>query len=179
MEFTINKGFSLILAADQKYGIGKEGQLPWPMLKKDMEFFVKVTTEQHSEDKIARPMFFQSEEEFEFSELPETNMKNAVVMGSKTWHSIPKKRRPFKNRINVVLTRDIQTFRNGLSVEDQTDPDVLVFDDMQTMFQELDSSPKVREIVVIGGAAITKECLSSFTESLKYIIFTRVNSTFD
>jgi dihydrofolate reductase len=31
---------------------------------------------------------------------------NAIVMGRKTWESIPLERRPLKNRLNVVLTRD-------------------------------------------------------------------------
>ena len=32
--------------------------------------------------------------------------KNAVIMGRKTWESIPASKRPLANRINVVLTRN-------------------------------------------------------------------------
>lgn len=46
------------------------------------------------------------------SKLPETTnieytfSQNFVVMGRKTWYSIPSKNRPLQNRINIVLTND-------------------------------------------------------------------------
>ncbi|VDP41668.1 unnamed protein product [Soboliphyme baturini] len=30
--------------------------------------------------------------------------RNAVIMGRKTWDSIPEARRPLKNRVNIVIT---------------------------------------------------------------------------
>ena len=33
-----------------------------------------------------------------------SNKINAVIMGRKTWESIPKKFRPLQNRINIILT---------------------------------------------------------------------------
>ena len=36
-----------------------------------------------------------------------TNQKlNAVVMGRKTWESIPESKRPLPNRLNVILTNN-------------------------------------------------------------------------
>ncbi len=32
-------------------------------------------------------------------------MRNAVVMGRRTWESIPEKNRPLNNRLNIVLSR--------------------------------------------------------------------------
>lgn len=32
------------------------------------------------------------------------NKRNVVLMGRRTWESIPKENRPLKNRINIVLT---------------------------------------------------------------------------
>lgn len=46
-----------------------------------MKFMVKMTTETENSDK-----------------------QNAVLMGRKTWESIPAKSRPLKNRYNIVLS---------------------------------------------------------------------------
>ena len=40
------------------------------------------------------------------SQVNEPGTKNAVVMGCKTWESIPAKFRPLPGRVNVVLSRD-------------------------------------------------------------------------
>lgn len=67
-----------IVAADDRGGIGLNGKLPWH-LPGDMKHFRDITTGTGG---------------------------NAVVMGRKTWESIPEKYRPLPGRINVVLTRD-------------------------------------------------------------------------
>lgn len=61
-------------------GIGHKGGLPWKMAK-EMAFFRRVTS-RAAEGKT-----------------------NAVVMGRKTWESIPPRFRPLSGRHNVVLTR--------------------------------------------------------------------------
>jgi dihydrofolate reductase len=40
----------------------------------------------------------------------ETTTGHAVLMGRKTWDSIPPKFRPLPNRLNIVVTRDLLTF---------------------------------------------------------------------
>lgn len=41
--------------------------------------------------------------------------KNVVVMGRRTWYSLPQKSRPLKNRLNIVLTNDKELYKkNGL-----------------------------------------------------------------
>lgn len=72
--------FSLIAAADEKRGIGKNGRLPWDAaLTRDLKFFHDTT-------------------------LGDGN--NAVIMGRTTWETIPENRRPLLGRLNIVLTRN-------------------------------------------------------------------------
>jgi len=82
----------LVVAADEARGIGKDGGLPWK-LPGDMAFFRRLTTGEGD---------------------------NAVVMGRKTWDSIPSRFRPLKRRRNIVLTRD-GTRRFGDDVITATD----------------------------------------------------------
>jgi dihydrofolate reductase/thymidylate synthase len=70
----------VIVAATLDGGIGKDGQLPWN-LPTDMAFFRSKTLE------TINP-----------------TLQNAVIMGRKTWASIPEKHRPFRKRLNVVLS---------------------------------------------------------------------------
>lgn len=72
---------TLIVAATNKMGIGKAGDLPWTGLKKEMSFFSRVT-------RAAAP-----------------GTINAVIMGRNTWESIPPRFRPLKERRNIILSR--------------------------------------------------------------------------
>jgi dihydrofolate reductase/thymidylate synthase len=68
-----------------KLAIGRHNSLII-RLKEDMDFFKNITSNSlDSESKLD---------------------KNVVLMGRKTWFSIPRKNRPLKNRINLVLTND-------------------------------------------------------------------------
>jgi len=66
-----------------RLGIGLKGTLPWPRIKADMSFFARVTS---------RP--------------PVKGTTNAIIMGRKTYDSVPKHLRPLGKRISVVITRD-------------------------------------------------------------------------
>ena len=73
------RSFAIVVALDDKQGIGKANALPW-RLARDMQRFKDVT--------IPAP----------------AGRQNAVVMGRKTWDSLPPKYRPLPGRLNVVLT---------------------------------------------------------------------------
>ena len=54
-----------------------------------------------------------------------------------------------------------------------------MYDNVKTMMEELEANPAVREIVVIGGASVTEILLKDFSDTLKYIIYTRVIGRFN
>jgi dihydrofolate reductase len=85
---------TLILAATPSLGIGKNGTLPWPQLRKEMGYFARVT-------KRTPPATSSTEGE------DGSRKMNAVVMGRKTWDSIPARFRPLKGRVNVVVSRSV------------------------------------------------------------------------
>jgi dihydrofolate reductase len=75
----------------------------------------------------------------------ETTTGHAVVMGRKTWHTIGK---PLKNRLNLVLSRD-------LTIEPQES--LLVFTDIESVISF--SSSLTTDLFVIGGGQIYEALL--------------------
>lgn len=69
----------IIVAATKEGGIGVGGRLPW-RLRTDMDFFRDTTTR------------------------AEPGKRNAVIMGRKTWESLPPRYRPLPNRLNIVVS---------------------------------------------------------------------------
>src|SRR3989338_1802540 len=90
--------FNIVVAMDQNRGIGLDGKLPWH-LKCDLRHFKEITTK--TRDK---------------------NKRNAVIMGRKTWDSLPVRFRPLPDRVNVVITRNTSLeFPQGVSRADRLD----------------------------------------------------------
>ncbi|EFQ99196.1 dihydrofolate reductase [Nannizzia gypsea CBS 118893] len=79
----------------RKLGIGKGGTLPWPRIKTDMSFFARITTRPP-----ATPTASGS------GPASASPAINAVIMGRKTYDSIPTRFRPLPKRLNVIITRD-------------------------------------------------------------------------
>lgn len=124
---------SLIVAAMQPdLGIGAGGKLPW-RLKQEIKYFRDVTSN-------AGP-----------------DAINAVIMGRKTWESIPPKFRPLPNRLNVVLSRSYtNTAKDG----------VYYYNSLHSVMDALEKSNwtyenrQIRRIFVIGGAQIYNSMIS-------------------
>lgn len=70
---------TIIVAATRNNGIGQGSRLPW-RLPQEMAYFAKIT-----------------------KQAPNGYI-NALIMGRKTWESIPKKNRPLIDRVNIVIT---------------------------------------------------------------------------
>jgi dihydrofolate reductase len=69
---------AMIVAMDEEGCIGIQGELPW-RLKSDM---------------------------LRFKTLTEGDGFNSVIMGRKTWDSLPDSFRPLPDRVNIVMSRD-------------------------------------------------------------------------
>lgn len=120
--------FQIVVALCDDNGIGREGKLPWA-IEADMKHFRKLTSVVHDPSK-----------------------HNAVIMGRKTWESIPQNFRPLKNRLNIVLTRQP---RDLSSV-------VIQSPSLEAALQTLSEPPlnsSVENVFVIGGSEVYREAL--------------------
>jgi dihydrofolate reductase/thymidylate synthase len=120
--------YQVIVAATPDMGIGKDGKLPWK-LPSDLKFFKDITVSASDPGK-----------------------KNAILMGRKTWESIPVEHRPLPGRLNVVLTRsgsfDIATAEN-----------VVICGSMTSALELLAAPPyclSIEKVFVIGGGQILR-----------------------
>ena len=84
-----------------------------------------------------------------FKKMTENNI---VVMGRKTFDSLPSANRPLKNRINIVLTSTPEKYEDN---EDKT----LFFSNEENVFriiQEALVAAKEKKVFIIGGSDIYK-----------------------
>ncbi|KAL5073624.1 hypothetical protein RYX36_012608 [Vicia faba] len=129
----LQRTYQVVVAATKDMGIGKDGKLPW-RLPTDLKFFKEITMTTN-----------------------ESGKKNAVVMGRKTWESIPFQFRPLPGRLNVVLTRsgsfDVKAAEN-----------VVICGSMSSALELLAASPyctSIEKIFVIGGGEIFRDALNA------------------
>jgi len=119
----------IIVAIDKKSGIGKDGGLPWH-LTGDLKYFREITCTTQSPKK-----------------------KNIVLMGRKTWDSIPKDFRPLNERINIVLThnKSLDVPEGVLKAES--------FEQVLTMTKSEQLKNIIETAFVIGGQQVYEEAL--------------------
>lgn len=133
--------FKIIVACDSKQGIGLNGTIPW-IIKDDMKHFKEIT-----------------------SKVPEDNYFkyiNMVVMGRKTWDSLPAKYKPLPNRINVIITT-----KNSEEIEHHDNNLVHVVSDFEQIFDIMntgikdDKSIRINDVFIIGGQSIYEKAIKS------------------
>lgn len=139
-----------IVAVCPNMGIGNNGNFPWHPIRLSKEFkhFQRMTSTPSVEGKC-----------------------NAVIMGRKTWHSIPEKNRPLKNRINIVLSRELKEVPVGAHY---LAPDL---DSALALLDSSDLQDKVDLVWIIGGSALYKEALESPASHRLFV--TRILQDFD
>lgn len=127
-------------------GIGLKGGLPWPHLKDDMALFSKRTTGAG---------------------------KNAVLMGKNTWLSIPERRRPLKNRTNIIISRNTELQSHSHS----TSTSCHVFSSIYDALAHCETA-KYDELWIVGGGGIYNEFLNAHYDKVHraYITYVCTNS---
>lgn len=135
--------FDMVVAADEAGGIGNRGELPWK-LPKDVAFFQRIT-----------------------SECDQAGRQNVVIMGRKTWDTIPLRFRPLARRLNVVLTR-----QRAYHAEK-----ALVAQDLDEALGLVRGRDDVARVFVIGGGEIYR--LGAEHAACRRVYLTRVEGTFD
>lgn len=119
--------FKMIVALCRGGGIGLDGTLPWPKLERDLRFFSQMTRS---------------------SEFP---YNTAVVMGRKTWESIPANFKPLPFRDNIVISA-----MNNFDTEEHK-PGVTFIKTLSDVHKYADNYDVVW---FIGGASIYEQILT-------------------
>ena len=135
--------FDVVVAADASWGIGKGGALPWPKLTGDLQHFRKITSDRRDE-----------------------SLRNAIVMGRKTWESAEVARKPLPRRLNIVVSRGELALPEGV-VGARGLNEALAVD------REHD---RVESVFVVGGAQLYREALEH--AALRYVYLTRVQGDY-
>ncbi|KAK1781727.1 dihydrofolate reductase-like domain-containing protein [Copromyces sp. CBS 386.78] len=151
---------TLVLAATRDMGIGLNGGLPWTGLKKEMAYFARVTKRLPGQ-------------------LTGTKALNAVIMGRKTWDSIPPKFRPLKGRLNIVISRSVTSVPSASEKLESDEGPVMASSLEQAinyLRQQQQREHKVGKVFVIGGGQIYGAALVLPKEVSKRILLTRVLS---
>lgn len=135
--------FSIIAAVDSNWGLSKQGILPWSNTFagiEDMKFFRSVTKKAGT----------------------------AVIMGRKTWDSLPHK--PLPKRINIVISRSSNTAQFPVAAKS--------LDEALKYCAELDAQRRGRgqkplRVFVIGGREIYTRAL--FSPYLTTVLITQIH----
>lgn len=123
----------IVACLQPEMGIGFRGGLPW-RLPSEMKYFRQVT-----------------------SLTKDPNKKNALIMGRKTWESIPPKFRPLPNRMNVIISR---SFKDDF-VHDK-ERSIVQSNLLANAIMNLESNFKehLERIYVIGGGEVYSQIFS-------------------
>lgn len=93
--------------------------------------------------------------------------KNCCIIGKNTYLSIPKKFRPLKDRLNIVLTHNIEQFKKEFN-----DELVILFSSLENALEYLKPKENIENVFVIGGAQVYKEAIENV--NCKKIYLTKI-----
>lgn len=128
-----------------------------------MKFSLIVAIGQHREIGANNDLLWHLPKDMQF--FKSTTLHHAVIMGRKSWESIPDQFRPLPDRMNFVLTRDPNYRAEG----------AIVIHDLK----EVEKHLAVKELTafIIGGAEIYRLALEN--EDVNELFITHVQATFE
>lgn len=135
--------FTAILAVDEKLGIGKDGGIPWK-IPEDFKHFASTTTKTKEEGK-----------------------RNCVIMGRKTWLSLPKQ--PLKGRMNIVVSSQFKETEDG--------GQFTVCPSLGAALEVAKQAGDVERVFVIGGKNLYEESFRN--PHCKQIIVTYIKKDYE
>ncbi|XP_063819988.1 dihydrofolate reductase isoform X2 [Pseudophryne corroboree] len=97
--------------------------------------------------------------------------QNVVIMGRKTWFSIPEKNRPLKERINIVLSKELTEPPKGAHYLAKSLDAALELLDKSELRDQIDL------IWIIGGSSLYKEVMDKPVSQRLFV--TRIQQEFD
>ncbi len=130
--------YSIIVACDKSGGIGNNGDLPWPSIQEDTVRFYKITTITQDPKK-----------------------RNAVIMGRKTWDSIPDENKPLSDRLNIILS--LNPYQKNKIKKKYDKKDVIVFNEVYKALRHVGYERDIENIFIIGGEQIYKKAFQTNT----------------
>jgi len=130
--------YNIIVAYELNRGIGFQNKIPW-RIPPDMKRFKEITSKKSM---------------------------NCVVMGRKTWDSIPPKFRPLSDRINIILS---QSMNNDSELNEANTYVCRSFDDFDDLINKLSPLHDLSEIFFIGGEQIYKEATRRYKINKYYL----------
>lgn len=134
----------VVVAADEAWGIGRRGDLPW-RIPEDMKHFRRLT------QTVPR----------------DSALRNLVLIGRRTWQSIPSRFRPLPGRHNLVLSR--RGLELPVGVEQAAD--------FPTALAALAARRDLHRIFVIGGGEVYRAAFEQ--ASCRTLHLTQVAGGFD
>lgn len=143
-----------IVAVDNNYGFAKDGAIPWH-IPGDMAYFNKMTTQKG---------------------YPNPNLQNVVIMGRKTWDTLPKKCQPLSFRVNIIVSSSMET------PESESDNKIpyYVFPSVEQAIEKalrMKFANDINEIFIIGGESLYEHLLNSVLLDKFYV--SKINHNYD
>lgn len=123
--------FELIAATTPSGCIGNKGRIPW-RVKEDLMRFKAITSTTESK-----------------------NEKNIVIMGRKTYESIPRCRRPLADRTNIVVTSQPESVRELYTPREN----LLFASSLDQAVEKAYSLDNKGTVFIVGGVRLYRESI--------------------